>query len=409
MLVLFDCLNLINLFFFIALLARTLRLRIWGICAVCFPLALLTVSSQEWMIPVLEQFNDNALDIEWLNLKLYACYFTIIYFLGALIANVLRDKWSYAVGMNINLIPLSTLIKILLAAHMITTAISMMIASPDIYSAMNAPRRWELSFGRSVVRNYVFFLAPIISCLVIYRTFNERRPFRWSEFLVVGYCSCSSALLGNKFAVMDAAAIPAFFFLYLHGRLSLAVIFAGILTLAFFVAFGVYFRGDSDIIYTYVISSYANLPYFNPFPPAFNAFNAVTPEKLSFSIFSDLHGDYTGGFLLNDKYNMSTAFPVIGGFLFPVGALLMLTVLFSVMINRLPKGFFAPYLASAVMYGFFMMFFYNHFTKDKNIYLLIVAYTLCSISPALRHGRLAAGSIRPSPKTKRKLNVVEKV
>lgn len=246
------------------------------------------------------------------------------------------------------------------------------------------PREYELMFGASTFINYLYFLSPISICLFIYLKHFDQK-IRFSNFLIT-LLFFSSFLHGVKFTVFDTVLIPSFFYYFLKNRkVSFRIpLLVFVLLLAFYLAFSTFIRGGDGLspieqVISYIIPNYVNLAYsLNEKWFQWQGFQIYLPDKLP-SFFDNYYQIAEEGFVLNDAYNMQTAY--INYFRFawywgPILFLIQVVYLRRILINKLNKDLFNIFLVSMIDFCLLFVFFFHAFIKTKYWYLVAVIFLI---------------------------------
>jgi hypothetical protein len=246
------------------------------------------------------------------------------------------------------------------------------------------PREYELMFGASTFINYLYFLSPISICLFIYLKHFDQK-IRFSNSLIT-LLFLSSFLHGVKFTVFDTVLIPSFFYYFIKNRkVSIRIpLLVFVLLLAFYLAFSTFIRGGDGLspieqVISYIIPNYVNLAYsLNEKWFQWQGFQIYLPDKLP-SFFDNYYQIAEEGFVLNDAYNMQTAY--INYFRFawywgPILFLIQIVYLRRILINKLNKDLFNIFLVSMIDFCLLFVFFFHAFIKTKYWYLVAVIFLI---------------------------------
>jgi hypothetical protein len=250
----------------------------------------------------------------------------------------------------------------------------------DISLLFTSPRLYEKSFGRYWVINYLYFLHIPALILYVYRKSNFFHR-RIDKFIVIILLS-SSFFHGIKYTVFDALFFPFLFFIVIKGFSELRPYFIAIVSIfiLFFSLFSYFVRGGGEefdllAVRNYILPNYLNLFY---------AIEKNTlPLKLPYHVMLgflppvSIEEPLVGGFVLNNKYNMSTGFKqlielfnVFGIFIFYGFVVFAYKIL-----NR--KSIFQSFILALFLFSLLMMFYsYYIGTKFKYIYLLFVIFII---------------------------------
>lgn len=248
------------------------------------------------------------------------------------------------------------------------------------------PRDYEFAFGSSTFINYLYFLAPVAICLGIYLKDNKQKlRFGWFVFLLL---FLSSLLHGVKFTVFDTILIPSFFYFYVKKRKvgkRLPLIIFSIL-LIFYLLFSTFIRGAGESplsqVLSYILPNFVNLANsLNDKVFQWEGLSIIIPDKMP-GLFNEFYILSDEGFVLNDLYNMQTAYLnyyrfawYLGPFLFLLPVLIIRRYLINIWSYDLRNLF----VLALIDYCLLFIFFFHAFTKTKYWYLvfvlLIVHYT----------------------------------
>lgn len=267
------------------------------------------------------------------------------------------------------------------------------------------PRGYEEIFGQSSLINYIYFLNIPALCLSIYLRRQDLKPTYANTVDTV--LVLMSAFHGIKFTVFDTLLLPALFYFHCSGNPKRAMRFLGLtllVLLAFYLAFSLGVRGVSDdgtsmlgAFLNYILPNYYNFAYaIQQQPIQFDPLSFLLPDKVP-NPFSEIlwSGDY--GFLLNDRFNMSTAYSVIYGALPPLSWLFFIPVLVRlrqqvVCVKQRRQTLQWIFLAAYIDFCLFFFWYFYAFNKTKYVYYVIVMAILGSIIHGARAQRLRKNS-----------------
>lgn len=241
------------------------------------------------------------------------------------------------------------------------------------------PREYEFTFGSSTFVNYLYFLAPIAICLGIYLKVNRQKiRFGWLIFLIL---ISSSILHGVKFTVFDTILIPSFFYFYVKkrkvGKRLPFILF--LVLLLFYLLFSTFIRGVGESplnqVLSYIIPNFVNLANsLNDKVFQWEGLSIIIPDKMP-SLFNEFYILSEEGFVLNDLYNMQTAYLnyyrfawYLGPFLFLLPVVIIRRYLINIWSFDLRNLFFL----ALIDYCLLFIFFFHAFIKTKYWYLVFV-------------------------------------
>ncbi len=250
-----------------------------------------------------------------------------------------------------------------------------------------APRLYEEICGSSTFVNYIYFLNIPALCLYVYAVnFNLKIKF---SFIINLVLVLISFFHGIKFTVFDTFLIPLFFYYNLKGfskKILLTVFTVFFFLIIFYLIFSFGVRGnyegnDSFLIsfFNYILPNYYNLAYsFEKTPIQWDFISPFLPDKIPnpFNFFF-LYGTY--GFVLNDSFNMATAFnvylsvfPVISSlFLFPLIIWIKKSLIFTFSkFKNLGYVFVIAYLD----FCFFFSWYFFAFNKTKYVFYVFLFF-----------------------------------
>lgn len=251
-----------------------------------------------------------------------------------------------------------------------------------------APRVYEEVFGESTALNYLYFLNVPALCLYVYCKAYDVAP-RWST-LLNPILVLISVFHGVKFTVFDTVMIPLILYFHISPNRSRAMRIAGLAAVAligFYIAFSVFVRGASEsegplvAILNYILPNYYNLAFeIWKTPIQFDPFTLILPDKIP-NPFADLATVGEAGFILNEKFNMTTAFsayyaafPLVGG----LSILPIISVCRHYVWRRCVTGssMFALMMVTYIDFCLLFSFYFYAFTKTKYIYYLAVMFII---------------------------------
>jgi hypothetical protein len=247
-----------------------------------------------------------------------------------------------------------------------------------------SPREYEMLFGRSTFINYLYFLNVPALCIYIYITNILNKTFKFSTILNI-LLILISLFHGVKFTVFDSIIIPFLFFNYVSNKgLSMKKAAIIIISLAtFYYLFSTFIRGgESGFInqmLSYILPNYYNLAYsIETVPFQWDGLNSIMPDKLP-NIFTNFYKYGPEGFILNDKYNMQTAYISYYRFAWMFGPLLFLGIITLVrryLLNKTTNTLFDMFLLTLIDYCLLFTFFFNAFVKTKYIYYIVIFFII---------------------------------
>ncbi len=245
-------------------------------------------------------------------------------------------------------------------------------------------RQYELTFGSSTITNYLYFLH--VPALIVLVELSFRRKIRNLEIVLASILLTGSLLHGIKFTVFDAILLPALYYYFRTSdpkRALAYLIFIALILLVFYLLFDEFIRGTNAgggilyPIFEYIIPNFVNFAYsIDREPFQLTLFQVLIPDKIP-NPFTELLYNGKYGFVLNDKFNMSTGFsaiysalPVVSWALF----LPTLIVLYKLMFNitRKSASFLRLYLVIFLGYGFMFFWYFYSFNKTKLMFYLVV-------------------------------------
>lgn len=251
------------------------------------------------------------------------------------------------------------------------------------------PRVYEEIFGQSSAINYIYFLNIPALCISIYLRQQLQRPR--AAGIIDSVLILMSFFHGIKFTVFDTLLLPALFYFHCSQKprralITLSLILA--LLLGFYLAFSIGIRGFSDdegplfsAVLNYILPNYYNLAYgIQLHPMQFDPLSFLLPDKIPnpfISLFSP--GEY--GFILNEKFNMATAYSIIYAALPPFSWLLFIPLLIRLRMHvirfkRHKSTLHAIFLAAYIDFCLFFFWYFFAFNKTKYVYYIGVMIIL---------------------------------
>lgn len=264
------------------------------------------------------------------------------------------------------------------------------------------PRGYEELFGQNTAINYLYFLNIPALCLSIYLRQRQRRP-RLAN-VIDTILVLMSLFHGIKFTVFDTLLLPALFYFHCSRKPRRAMWLLGqtlLLLMSFYIVFSLGVRGFAEDqrsifagVLNYILPNYYNLAYSLQLSPLqFEPIGFLLPDKIPNPFLPVLApGEY--GFLLNDRYNMATAYNVIYASLPPISWLLFTPLLVKwrnwvVRRTRQVQTLHWIFLSAYIDFCLFFFWFFYAFNKTKYVYYLAVmvflGYLLHRVSV---HGRI---------------------
>lgn len=249
-----------------------------------------------------------------------------------------------------------------------------------------SPRIYEESFGQSTLFNYLYFLNIPALCISIYLRQQELKPHGAGyidSFLIV-----ISLFHGIKFTVFDTVLLPALFYFHCNKHPQIALRMLGLalsILLAFYLIFSTGVRGfvdgdESPLYYSvlnYILPNYYNFAYvIQQQPLQFEPFALILPDKIPNPFLSILSpGQY--GFLLNDRFNMATAYSEIYAALPPLSWLLVIPIIIRLRLKvmrlkRQTQAINWIFIAAYIDFCLFFFWYFYAFTKTKYVYYIFV-------------------------------------
>ncbi len=250
-----------------------------------------------------------------------------------------------------------------------------------------SPREYEMIFGASTFSNYLYFTNIIALIIGIYLT-NLNINFKFNKLLFISLVFISF-FHGVKFTVFDSVLFPTIFYFYLKkGKVSLILptIIFGFLII-FYWAFSSFVRGAAlnplEQVFSYILPNYYNLAYsIQEVAFQWDGWSIFTPDKLP-SFFSEIYIVGPSGFILNDMYNMQTAYMAYFKFGWYFGPFLFLLPVVILRRLLIEKGFISIVnilIITYIDYCLIFVFFFHAFTKTKYLYLLCLMLIIHKIS-----------------------------
>jgi hypothetical protein len=260
-----------------------------------------------------------------------------------------------------------------------------------------SPRDYEELFGESTAINYIYFLNVPAVCLSIYYNRVIGRKLKFS-FIINLLLIASSVFHGIKFTVFDAILMPSIFLYHTskNQKKALLLVISSIAILLFFyIGFSFFVRGANEdespfaSILNYILPNYYNFAYLiEKNQLIFDPLLLVLPDKIPSPLSGELF-EGSSGFLLNDRFNVSTAFfavysgiPVISWLLFyPV--IFYIRGLVASRTSALPS-FFRIFLLVYIDYSLIFSWYFYSFMKTKYVFYLAVFAILSYVVMAKR-------------------------
>lgn len=241
------------------------------------------------------------------------------------------------------------------------------------------PRKYELLFGQYWYINYLYFLH--VPALILYALKIHLKSNRFIDHFLAILLVVISAFHGIKYTVFDALFFPLTFYIALVGfkKIRKLFYFAVAFFLSFFTLFSYFIRGAKNTesldlalaFLNYLIPNYYNLFYLleiNPFP-------ITLPLDIFFNHLSGIFSEYrfSGGFILNDKYNMITGAANVIASLSIFGFVIFYALFNVIYISIKRSSLTMLYLKSYILISY-LMFFYSYYigSKYKYIYFFLV-------------------------------------
>lgn len=264
------------------------------------------------------------------------------------------------------------------------------------------PRGYEELFGQSTAINYLYFLNIPALCLSIYLRQQRRHP-RFAN-VIDTMLVLMSLFHGIKFTVFDTLLLPALFYFHCSRKPRRAMWLLGqtlLLLMVFYIVFSLGVRGFAEDqgsmfagVLNYILPNYYNFAYglqLNPLQ--LEPIGFLLPDKMPNPFLPILApGEY--GFLLNDRYNMATAYTVIYASLPPFSWLLFTPLLVKsrnwvVRRTRQVQTLHWIFLAAYIDFCLFFFWFFYAFNKTKYVYyvavMVFLGYLVHRVSV---HGRI---------------------
>jgi len=286
---------------------------------------------------------------------------------------------------SLSFLKLSKMYYIISFVSLISFVINFNRVNFDISLLFLFPRRYEEIFGESTLVNYLYFLNIPALCLSIFASHNNNkiRFSSWINFFLVFI----SFFHGIKFTVFDTLLIPAFFYYHLtfgSAKTFARLFYALFFLLLFYLSFSFFVRGSSKdnfsivvSILDYILPNYYNLAYsFQVTPLQFDPISPILPDKVP-NPFLSLFFQGEFGFLLNDKFNMPTAFNVYHGlvpffstiFLLPVIVFLRNRIMLA---NKNYPRLSLFFILAYIDFCLFFSWYFFAFNKTKYVYYVFI-------------------------------------
>jgi hypothetical protein len=330
----------------------------------------------------------------------YYLFAGALFFMSAIIAFALlpRLSYSYRVSGSVILEPkvdfdqLRMMYYILSVISIAAFFVNFSRVNYSVSMLFVAPRIYEEQFGSSVIANYLYFLNVPALCLGIYCSRFDTAP-RLS--IPIGVTLVAISLFhGIKFTVFDTILFPALFYFHVsrsRRKAALSALLALLVVASFYLVFAAFVRGGggSDLITTflnYMLPNYYNFAHaISRVPFQFDPLGVLLPDKVP-DPFDDIQPTIPYGFVLNDKYNMATAFTAYYGFASALSALFMLPIIcyLRALVWRsaiISRSLGHNFILSYIDFCLFFSFYFFAFNKTKYVYYCFVMMAigwLCS-------------------------------
>lgn len=269
------------------------------------------------------------------------------------------------------------------------------------------PRIYEEIFGKSTGVNYLYFLNVPALCISIYLRQKLKRPH--AAGIIDAILIFMSFFHGIKFTVFDTFLLPALFYFHCSRQPRRALFVLGLtvfVLLCFYLAFSVGVRGFLDdegplfsAILNYILPNFYNLAYSIQVQPIqFDPISILIPDKVPNPLLPILSpGEY--GFILNDRFNMATAYANIYAILPPFSWLLFAPLLVRfryrvILLKRRTQKLHWVFIAAYIDFCIFFVWYFYAFNKTKYVYYVIVMVTIGYIVHLRTTRRISAKKVR---------------
>lgn len=338
----------------------------YGLPVLIFSLAIDLNFFSVWEFMYVKGRVENTLGIIWYWLVFF---FSWVIFSGIVGKGCRRKKFIYGDLWEMRLgVYIFATLSLLAASYNFAMA-------GDVSLLFSEPRAWELTFGRNVITNYLYFLhlpALVLLGIIIGTT------GRWFDFLLVFLLLFISTLHGIKFTIIHAFLFFILSYYFSAGfRLNVYVcIISSILVLVIFAFFSLIRGGGWEGVFGYIFSASINSMYLiNEVPfyeistlNIFNPLSVIPFDRLLSRIVEDLSFSMqVDSFLLNDAYNLEHYVTQVG---LGVGSgMIVYSVFFAAIIKSIIRkpllDYVDLYLIVFVTYVLLMGFTAFEFFKFK--------------------------------------------
>lgn len=285
---------------------------------------------------------------------------------------------------NYNLEKLIRLYYILAFISLFATIVNLSHVNFSFSLLLVSPREYELLFGKSTFSNYLYFLNIPSLCIYIYVTQTRNIRIKYST-IINTLLVLISLFHGVKFTFFDTILIPLLFYNYISTRgldfkkIAIILLFLSL----FYYLFSTYIRGGEsgfvNQLLSYILPNYYNLAYsIEKEPLQWDGLNSLMPDKFP-TFFTYFYKYGPEGFVLNEKYNMQTAYIsyyrlawMFGPFIF----LGVISLLRRNLLNNSNKNLLEVFLLSLIDYCLLFTFFFNAFIKTKYIFYIIIIFII---------------------------------
>ena len=282
-------------------------------------------------------------------------------------------RFKFSGNIRFSVLQLTSMYAIVAVIILIT--ISSYIRAGGFENLLIDPRKYEATFGKYRVLNYIYFSIPLF-CILLYEQYNnKKRKFDLALIMILLGCS---TLFGNKTSFIDSFLIFVFY-IYCNRRGIIAPFIYAAIGMITVMTFFEFVRGGGFVGFVeYIVQGSINLHHF------ININNFVYADPLSLLIRIPIYHDYLNdsmplGFILNDKHNTATAFYN----LWSVGRepLIFLTYFFIYFaLLKFEPGNIETKLAFACYFPvIFYMFFSYRLFMIKIVYLVILSLLAGSV------------------------------